>query len=124
MEKYIRIKPERLPLPDNEVRVNSSTQTMNYVRYVLTQFFECAAKKVVLVAMGEAIYKIPTIVEIVRERVADLHQVNEIGVREFKDEYAPLEEGLNRLAFTRKVPSFRVTLVKSEAFEACGFTME
>lgn len=113
MEKYVRLKPSQTLLPDNEVRVNASTQTMNYVRYVLTQFNECGAKKVVLVAMGEAIHKVATIVEIVKERVYDLHQVNEIGMREFIDEYEPLEEGLNKLAFSRKVPCFQVTLAKT-----------
>ena len=59
--------------PDNEVRVNRDTPTNNYVRYVMTQFNECGAKKVFLIAMGEAIFKIITIAEIVKHRVPGLN---------------------------------------------------
>ena len=33
---------------------------------------------------------------------------------EFKDEYMPLEEGLDKLVFSRKVASFRIVLFKNE----------
>ena len=64
--------------PSNEVRINSHTHVNNYVRYVMTQFNESGAKKVFLVAMGEAIYKVITIAEIVKYRVPELYQINEI----------------------------------------------
>ena len=73
MEKYQRAKNPQNHHPDNEVRVNRDTNTNNYVRYVITQFNECGAKKVSIIAMGEAIYKIITIAELVRYRVKDLH---------------------------------------------------
>ena len=60
--------------------------------------------------MGEAIYKIHTIAEIVKYRVPGLHQVNEISCRTFHDEYLPLVEGLDKLVFTRKVSCFEITL--------------
>ena len=73
MEKYKRIKQKTVPTPDNEVRVNRDTPTNNYVRYVMTQFMECGATQVHLVAMGEATYKLITIAEIVKERVPGLN---------------------------------------------------
>ena len=73
MEKYKRVKPNLMSPPDNEVRVNRNTHNNNYVRYVITQFKECAAKKVHIVAMGEAIYKVITIAELVKDRVPGLH---------------------------------------------------
>ena len=67
-----------------------------------------------IIAMGEAIHKIITIAEIVKYRVYGLDQINEIFCTEFKDEYLPLEQGLDKLIFTRKVPCFKITLVKSD----------
>ena len=46
--------------------------------------------------MGEATYKIITIAEIVKFRIKGLHQINDIFCREFKDEYLPREEGLDK----------------------------
>jgi len=112
MEKYRRAKLNQAP-PHNEVRVNRDTPTNNYVRYVMTQFKECGAEKVHIVAMGEAIYKIITIAELVRYRVPGLHQINDINCREFKDEYLPNEEGLDKLVFRRKVACFKITLIKN-----------
>ena len=80
----------------------------------MTQFNECGAKKVYLIAMGEAIYKVITIAEIVKYRVPGLHQINDISCRVFKDEYMPLEEGLDKLVFTRKVACFQITLLKAD----------
>ena len=55
------------------MRVNRDTPTNNYVRYVITQFKECGAKKVHIVAMGEACFKIITIAELVKARVKGIH---------------------------------------------------
>jgi DNA-binding protein Alba len=110
MEKYKRVKQNIIPA-DNEVRVNRDTPTNNYVKYVMTQFNECGAKKVSIVAMGDAIYKVITIAELVRYRVKQLHQINEISQMEFRDEYLPLEEGLDKLVFKRKVACLSITLI-------------
>ena len=117
MEKYKRIKKEQIAAPDNLVRVNRDTPTNNYVRYVMTQFNECGAKKVHIIAMGEAIFKIITIVELVKFRVPGLHQINDISHTEFKDHYVPLEEGLDNLVFTRKVATFSITLFRGDELE-------
>jgi len=39
--------------------------------------------------------------------------LNDIGTQEFEDIYEPLEEGLDRLVFNRKVTAFTITLSKS-----------
>mgnify|MGYP000079233370 CR=1 FL=1 len=67
--------------------------------------------------MGEATYKIITIAEIVKFRIKGLHQINDIFCREFKDEYLPREEGLDKLVFTRKVACFQITLVKEQGLD-------
>ena len=60
--------------------------------------------------MGDAISKITTIAEIIKTRVKGLYQINDIGTTEFEDIYEPLEEGLDKLVFKRKVTSFTLVL--------------
>ena len=67
--------------------------------------------------MGEAIYKIITIAELVKYRVPGLHQINDISHTEFKDHYVPLEEGLDNLVFSRKVATFSIILFKGDELE-------
>jgi len=62
--------------------------------------------------MGDAISKVVTVAEVIKYRVKGIHQINEIGTEDFEDIYEPLEEGLDRLVFNRKVTAFTITLTK------------
>lgn len=48
--------------------------------------------------------------ELVKHRVAGLYQTNSIETIEIKDEYEPLEEGLDYLVFTRRSTMLSITL--------------
>ena len=113
MEKYNRVKKEQERAPDNEVRINKKTNLSSYVKYIISQFNEKEQTEVTLKSIGDVISKIITIAEIVKYRVKGIYQLNEIGTQNFEDIYEPLEEGLDRLVFTRKVTSFTVTLSKT-----------
>lgn len=112
MEKYQRVNKPHEKAPDNEVRINKKTPMNNYIKYILTQFQEKGQDEVTIKSMGDAITKIVTIAEIIKYRVKGLHQINNIGTQEFEDIYEPIEEGLDRLVFKRKVTSFTITLTK------------
>lgn len=113
MEKYTRVKKSQERAPDNEVRVSKKTNTSSYVKYIISQFNDKDAKEVTLKSIGDVISKVITIAEVVKHRVKGIYQLNEIGTQNFEDIYEPLEEGLDRLVFTRKVTSFTVTLSKN-----------
>jgi hypothetical protein len=49
--------------------------------------------------MGRAINKTVTIAEILKRRVAGLHQITEIESTDITDVWEPLEEGLDTCAF-------------------------
>ena len=55
-------------------------------------------------AMGDAVPKITSIFEIAEHRIKGLHQINKIETEVFEDIYEPMEEGLDRLVFARRVP--------------------
>jgi ribonuclease P/MRP protein subunit RPP25 len=112
MEKYSRVEKPREKAPDNEVRINKKTPMTNYVKYIISQFKDKNANEVTIKSMGDAISKITTIAEIIKYRVKGLHQVNNIGTQEFEDIYEPIEEGLDKLIFSRKVTSLTILLTK------------
>jgi DNA-binding protein Alba len=113
MEKYQRVEKPRERAADNEIRITKKTPMSNYVKYILSQFNEKGTQEVTLKSMGDAISKIATIAEIIKYRVKGLHQMNEIGTQEFEDIYEPMEEGLDRLVFKRKVTSLSIVLSKN-----------
>lgn len=64
--------------------------------------------------MGEAVSKMTTIVEIVRHRVKGLFVISNIGSHIMEDIFEPLEEGLDRLVFSKRVVELQMTLTKNE----------
>ena len=65
-----------------------------------------------LKGMGRAINKTVTIAEIVKRRVAGLHQNTEISSLEMTDTWEPREEGLRTVVTTRHVSVIEVTLCR------------
>jgi hypothetical protein len=55
---------------------------------------EKGSSEIVLKAMGRAINKTVTIAEIIKRRIANLHQNTAIGSTDITDLWEPLEEGL------------------------------
>ncbi|GFY86273.1 expansin 11 [Actinidia rufa] len=64
--------------------------------------------------MGRAINKTVTIVELMKRRIAGLHQVTSLGSTNITDTWEPLEEGLLPLETTRHVSMITITLSKEE----------
>jgi DNA-binding protein Alba len=72
------------------------------------------ASEIVLKAMGRAINKTVTIAEIIKRRIASLHQNTAIGSTDITDLWEPLEEGLLPLETTRHVSMITITLSTKE----------
>ncbi|KAF9682763.1 hypothetical protein SADUNF_Sadunf05G0142300 [Salix dunnii] len=64
--------------------------------------------------MGRAINKTVMIAELIKRRIADLHQNTSIGSTDITDMWEPLEEGLLPLETTRHVSVITITLSKKE----------
>jgi len=65
---------------------------------------------IVLRATGRAIYSAVTTAEVVKRKVANLHQLTELDTLEMTDIWEPLEEGLKEVKTTRRVASICITL--------------
>ena len=119
MEKYRVVEKPRVEaeLKENEVRITTQGKMRNSISYATTlfkvgdkkheeaftqktsvysQIQEKGATEVVLKAMGRAINKTVTIAEIIKRRIAGLHQITVIDSTDITDVYEPIEEGLDR----------------------------
>jgi len=133
-ENYTRVpktKDQENILP-NEIRITSTGRTRRYISYgvalldptLLQQDDEIDNEQqqqnkdqkiydqIVLKGMGQAINKTVTIAEVIKRRVAGLHQLNEIHSTTVIDENEPKTEGLENAQITRTVSAISITLSK------------
>jgi DNA-binding protein len=95
-EKYQKVLRQEKSEP-NELRVSSRGNVGSYVTRALDLFDGNNVDKVDTVTLRGIDRAIPTVLaaaEIVRRRVAGLHQVNIITSTKVEERYEPLEEGL------------------------------
>jgi DNA-binding protein len=134
MENYTRVPKAKDPenISANEIRITSTGRTRRYISYsvalldpTLLQHDDEDDKEqkeqqkdqkiydlIVLKGMGQAINKTVTIAEVIKRRVAGLHQLNEIHSTTITDEWEPKEEGLEKHSTTRTVSAISITLSK------------
>ncbi|CAA6666712.1 unnamed protein product [Spirodela intermedia] len=114
MDRYQRVeKPrEEAPINENEIRVTTQGRMRNYISYAINLFQEKGTNEIVLKAMGRAINKSVMIVELIKRRIAGLHQITVIGSTDITDTWEPLEEGLLPIETTRHVSLITITLTK------------
>ncbi|GAB4828374.1 hypothetical protein Ancab_035372 [Ancistrocladus abbreviatus] len=116
MDRYQRVeKPKaETPIDENEIRITSQGRMRSYITYAMTLLQEKGSNEIVFKAMGRAINKTVTIVELIKRRIAGLHQVTSIGSTDITDTWEPLEEGLLPLETTRHVSMITIILSKKE----------
>ncbi|GFZ10479.1 alba DNA/RNA-binding protein [Actinidia rufa] len=108
MDRYQRVeKPKaETQIDENEIRITSQGRMRNYITYAMTLLQEKGSTEIVFKAMGRAINKTVTIVELIKRRIVGLYQVTSIGSTDITDTWEPLEEGL--LPFQPPLPADQV----------------
>ncbi|ESR41139.1 Alba domain-containing protein [Citrus sinensis] len=116
MDRYQRVeKPKaEAPINENEIRITTQGRMRNYITYATTLLQEKGSNEIVLKAMGRAINKTVMIAELIKRRIAGLHQNTSIGSTDITDMWEPLEEGLLPLETTRHVSMITITLSKKD----------
>ncbi|KAJ8772688.1 hypothetical protein K2173_027865 [Erythroxylum novogranatense] len=116
MDRYQRVeKPKaETPIDENEIRITSQGRTRNYISYAMSLLQEKDSNEIVFKAMGRAINKTVTIVELIKRRIVGLHQITSIGSMDITDTWEPLEEGLLPLETTRHVSMITIILSNME----------
>ncbi|KAG4383073.1 hypothetical protein GLYMA_14G221700v4 [Glycine max] len=116
MDRYQKVEKPRAetPIDENEIRITSQGRMRNYITYAMSLLQEKGSNEIVFKAMGRAINKTVTIVELIKRRIVGLHQNTAIGSTDITDTWEPLEEGLLPLETTRHVSMITITLSKKE----------
>ncbi|XP_062225649.1 uncharacterized protein LOC133924219 [Phragmites australis] len=116
MDRYQRVeKPrEESLIGANEIRITAQGRPRNYITYALALLQDNATDEIVIKAMGRAINKTVVIVELLKRRIAGLHQNTSIESLDITDTWEPLEEGLVTLETTRHVSLITIKLSKKE----------
>ncbi|KAJ8762300.1 hypothetical protein K2173_007457 [Erythroxylum novogranatense] len=116
MDRYQRVeKPKaETPIDENEIRITSQGRMRSYISYAMSLLQEKGSNEIVFKAMGRAINKTVTIVELIKRRIVGLHQITSIGSTDITDTWEPLEEGLLPLETTRHVSMITIILSKKE----------
>ncbi|KAF4348386.1 hypothetical protein CsatB_006809 [Cannabis sativa] len=116
MDRYQRVEKPRpeTTINENEIRITTQGRMRNYITYATTLLQEKGSKEIALKAMGRAINKTVMIAELIKRRIAGLHQNTSIGSTDITDMWEPLEEGLLPLETTRHVSVITITLSKEE----------
>nr|XP_018626663.1 ribonuclease P protein subunit p25-like protein isoform X1 [Nicotiana tomentosiformis] len=116
MDRYQKVEKPRAgtPIDENEIRITSQGRMRSYITYAMTLLQEKGSDEIVFKAMGRAINKTVTIVELIKRRIVGLHQITSITSTDITDTWEPLEEGLLPLETTRHVSMITITLSKKE----------
>ena len=114
MQKYQKIKAEREKPSRDEIKVKKDTHMGSYLAYAHARFSDekDPSEALVFKAAGNAISKLIPTIELIKHRIEGLYQNTKISTLEIKDEYEPLEEGLDRVVISRKVTMLEITLSK------------
>ena len=70
-------------MAENEIKINSKGPIKNYLGYALRILNKTNHRNVKIRATGNAIVKALILIELIKKRVPDLHQLNKIYSLEF-----------------------------------------
>jgi len=112
MTGYTKVLKEKTKTEENEIRVTSKGQIKKYLGYALRVLTKTDMQDLVIRATGNAIVKALILIEIVKRRVGDLHQINEITSTEIVDEFKAQVEGLENVVQKRRVTCLDCRLSK------------
>ena len=112
-DKYERVPRVPETLADNEIRVRRGNAIGKYLKRandILTGKIEGKFDSVIIKGVANAMENAVRLAEMIKHRVPGLYQLSHIGTIEIKDEFEPLEEGLDHLVFSRFSTMLTITL--------------
>lgn len=113
-DKYRKIHKPQEELPPNEIRIKRKVGIGRYLKRAHDLLSDSAVSFVTIKAVSSAVESAVKLAELVKHRIAGLHQINKISYTTILDEYEPLEEGLDHLKFTKSVTVLEIKLSKTQ----------
>ena len=112
MEHYQKVQKTKEDTAENEIRVAAGGQVSKYLGYAFRILNRSTFTSITVRATGNAIVKALILIELVKRRIGDLHQLNKIHSMMIVDKYEPKIEGLDPIEQTRRVTAFDCILSK------------
>lgn len=115
MEKYQRVDSRKADTPDepNQIKLTGRAPRRRIIS-VAMEYFENGERFVVLKALGRASQAAVSVAEVLKRRIAGLHQITEVSNLEIVDVFEPLEEGLETVEKSRFISMVRIVLSLDE----------
>jgi len=119
IDKYVKkakAKQEGDEPSANEIRMTGTSYVGKYITYAATRLLEKESKldSIILKATGIAVKGAVLVVEILKHRIKNLHQLNEVKSITVVDEYEPLEEGLDHVKIERTLAVLEIHLSRKD----------
>lgn len=112
MQGFKKVEKEKQKTEENEIRVTAKGQIKKQLAYALRILQATDYRNIEIRGTGNAIVKALILIELVKRRVGDLHQINTITSTEIVDEFEPLVEGLEKIEQRRRVTCLNCILSK------------
>lgn len=114
MENYEKVTKDKQKTEENEIRVTSKGLIKSYLGYAFRVLEEdkLNMNELVIKATGNAIVKALILIELVKRRIGNLHQINDISSMEIVDQFEPKIEGLQKIEQKRRVTAMETRLLK------------
>ena len=100
------------PTAENEIRVAAKGAIKNYLGYAFRILNKTDHRSLTIRATGNAIVKALILIELVKRRVGELHQLNKIYSMEIVSHEDSKIEGMEKIETRRRVTAMDTTLSK------------
>lgn len=100
------------PTAENEIRVAAKGAIKNYLGYAFRILNKTDHRSLTIRATGNAIVKALILIELVKRRVGELHQLNKIYSMEIVSHEESKIEGMEKIETRRRVTAMDTTLSK------------
>ena len=115
MEAYNKVQQQKEETQENEIRVAVAGQVSSYLGYAFRILNpKSEHKSLTIRATGNAIVKALILIELVKRRIGDLHQLNKIHSRELESE-EPSKLDENEKIITKRRVTAMDTILSKEA---------
>lgn len=95
------------------MNVKAGSKIRNLIAFALQKFQDSTNKQIVWGGLGsQAITKVITCAEIIKRKIKNLHQVNDIRFKRIEEYWEPKTGNLERLKVNRDVPRMTILLSK------------
>ena len=114
LEGFTKVEKEKTQTEKNEIRVTAKGDIRSKFNYAEKLITKENLRILEIRGTGNAIVKALILIEMIKRRIGNLHQITRITSSEIIDEYEPNIEGLEKIQQVRRVTCLHCTFSLDE----------